>query len=150
MLLWIDEIATTPNSTASKLLIDGRFFCFVIEDGHRHRKVKHETRIPHGLYPVQKATTGRFYEKYKKQYGHEFSIYVDNVPGFSGILIHIGNSVKDTSGCPLVNRNIGLGTDGNFSGTDSASVYRQLYSLVAAAFERGETVMLKVTRAVQP
>lgn len=146
MLIEINEIATTPNSTASVMLVDGRFFCFVLEDGPRDKKVKHETRIPAGMYPVLPAKTGRFYQLYKKRWGHEFAIYLDNVPGFTGILIHIGNTVKDTSGCPLVNRFLGLGVDGNFSGTDSTSVYRQLYSLVAAAFERKEKVLCKVIR----
>lgn len=149
MRITIQTIAETPNSTASMMMVDGRFFCWVLEDGHRDKKVKHETRIPAGLYPINKATSGRFYELYKKRYKHEFAIYVDNVPGFEGIMIHIGNTVKDTSGCPLVNRNIGLGVDGNFFGSDSASVYRQLYSLVDAAFERNETILLEVKRLPQ-
>jgi hypothetical protein len=146
MRLTIQTIAQTPNSTASMLLIDERFFCWVLEDGEREKKVKHETRIPSGIYPIKKATSGRFYNLYKKRYNHEFAIYVDDVPGFTGIMIHIGNTIKDTSGCPLVNRNIGLGVDGNFLGTDSASVYRQLYSLLAAAFERNEKILLEVNR----
>lgn len=50
MNLLLQEIGTTQNSTGSHLLIDGRPFCFTVEDGYRDKKIKHETRIPAGKY----------------------------------------------------------------------------------------------------
>jgi hypothetical protein len=146
MNLFLEEIGTTPNSTASHLFLDNRPFCFVVEDGHRDAKVAGETRIPAGRYQVVARRVGTFFEKYLKQFGHKFSIELRKVPGFDGILIHIGNTVKDTRGCLLVNRFVGLGTDGNYQGTDSTSVYKLLYSLIEKAYERGEDVWIEVQR----
>lgn len=146
MILTILEVASTPNSTASQLLMDNKHFCFVIEDGYREKKVKKETRIGAGRFPVVPVKFGRFFEAYKKKFGHKFALLVKNVPGFDGIMIHIGNYIKDTDGCPLVNRSIGMGVDGNFFGSDSTSVYKLLYSLIDAALERGEEIWLEVIR----
>lgn len=146
MNLRLEEIGTTPNSTGSHLFIDNRPFCFTVEDGYRDKKIKHETRIPAGRYRVVPRTVGSFFEKYKKQFGHKFVLHLLDVPGFEYILLHIGNTVKDTSGCVLVNRFLGLGTDGNYTGTDSTSVYKLMYSLAEKALERGEEIWIEIQR----
>jgi hypothetical protein len=146
MLLELFEIANTANSTASLMAVDGRPLCFVVEDGPREKKVKHETRIPAGVFKILPRKEGSFFTQYSKNFGHKFVLHLQDVPGFEFILIHIGNTIKDTSGCLLVNRFVGLGIDGNFSGTDSTSVYKLLYSLAAAALERGEKIYIKINR----
>ena len=93
------------------------------------------------------AIDGKFYEKYTRDFGHDFALHIANVPGFEWILFHIGNTTKDTRGCLLVNRNIGVGASPrDYVGSDSTSVYKLLYALVKAAFERGEEVWVDVTR----
>lgn len=147
MNIFVEEIGTTPNSTASQMFVDSRPFCFVVEDGHRDKKQFGETRIPAGRYQVIKRKTGKFYEKYRREYGHEFALWVKNVPGFEWILIHIGNTIKDTNGCLLVNRFIGIqALTMDYVGTDSSSVYKLLYALVNAAYQRGEEVWIEITR----
>lgn len=146
MNLKLEEIGNTANSTASHFFLDNRPFCFVVEDGHRDIKVKHETRIPAGKYRVVPRYAGSFYQKYKKQHGHKFVLHVQDVPGFEYILIHIGNTIKDTSGCLLVNRYVGIGIDGNYDGKDSTSVYKMLYTLVSLALDRGEEIWLEIKR----
>lgn len=146
MNITINQIGHTPNSTASMLYIDNRPFSFTIEDGFRDKKVKHETRIPAGRYQIKKRTEGRFYELYKKKWGHKFVPEFVDVPGFLYILFHAGNKIIDTSGCVLPNRYVGIGTDGNYEGLDSQSVYKLLYSLIDAAFEREEEVWVDVVR----
>lgn len=146
MKIRLFEIAATQNSTASLLSIDGKPFCMVVEDGPRDKKVKHETRIPAGIYPVVQRTEGKFFNQYSKRFKHTFVPELLNVPGFTGILIHIGNFVSDTSGCLLVNRLVGLGADGNFSGMDSTTAYKILYNVLAMAFEDGKTVEIEVNR----
>lgn len=146
MLLEVFEIAASANSTSSIMTVDGRPLCFVLEDGARDKKVKHETRIPGGVYKILPRKSGSFFTKYAKDFGHKFVLHLQDVPGFEFILIHIGNTIRDTSGCLLVNRFVGIGINGDFSGTDSTSIYKLLYSLAAAALERGEEIYIKINR----
>lgn len=147
MNLFVEEIGTTADSTGSQLFVDGRPFCFVIEDGYREHKISGETRIPGGRYQVVKHKSGKFFEKYRRDFGHDFALQIANVPGFEWILIHTGNNVKDTKGCLLVNRNIGIqAAPRDYCGTDSMSVYKLLYLLIKAAFERGEEVWIEIER----
>ena len=146
MNLILEEIFTTKNSTASCLILDKRPFCFIVEDGARDKKVKHETRIPSGRYQIKPRRTGSFFKKYSKQFGHKFVPHLQEVPGFEFILIHIGNTIKDTSGCLLVNRFVGLGTDGNAAGADSTSVYKLFYALMEKALEREEEIWIEIRR----
>lgn len=150
MILVLEEIGTTSNSTGSQLIVDKRPFCFTIEDGYRQKKIKHETRIPAGRYRIVARKAGSFFQKYARQFGHKFVPMLLDVPGFDYILIHIGNTVRDTSGCLLVNRFIGLGTDGHYTGTDSTSVYKLLYSLMEKALERDEEIWIEVKRREIP
>lgn len=150
MLLRLEEIAHTASSTASSLLIDGKFFCFVVEDGPRDKKVMHETRIPPGRYRILPRRVGSFFTRYSKAYGHKFVPWLQDVPGFTFILIHIGNTVTDTSGCLLVNRFIGLRPNGLFAGQDSTTVYKLLYSLMELALEREEEIWIEVIRKPIP
>jgi len=146
MNLILEEIFTTKNSTASCLTVENRTFCFVIEDGDRDKKVKHETRIPAGKYQIKPRRAGSFFQRYSKMFGHKFVPHLQQVPGFEFILIHIGNTIKDTSGCLLVNRFVGLGADGNAAGKESTDVYKLLYSLMDKALEQGEEIWIEVRR----
>lgn len=146
MILLLQEIGTTPKSTGSQLLVDNRPFCFVVEDGHRDKKVKHETRIPAGRYRILPRTVGKFFERYSRMHGHKFVPWLQDVPGFEFILMHIGNTILDTSGCLLVNRFLGMDRNGNYIGNDSMSVYKLLYSLMEKALERGEEIWIEVQR----
>ena len=67
MNIQVLKIAESQNSTLSQMRIDGAFFCFVIEDGHRDVKVSGETRIPAGTYKVQRRTHGGFYGHFESR-----------------------------------------------------------------------------------
>lgn len=146
MEITVREVATTKNSTGSLMLLDKRPFCMVLEDGYNFPKIHGKTRIPGGRYRVVPRYDGRIFEEYKKRFGHKFAIFVEDVPGFSGIAIHIGNKVSDTDGCQCVNRSLGIDRNGDFFGSDSTSVYLLLYALIEKAFERKEEVWLSVER----
>lgn len=146
MTLFVEEIGTTPHSTASQLFLDNRPFAFVVEDGYREQKVMGETRIPAGRYQVVQCQQGRFFAAYKNRFGHDFVPYLKNVPGFEGVLLHIGNTVNDTQGCLLICSGIKMDTDGSYLGVESTAAYRRLYSMLNLAYQRGEEVWLEISR----
>lgn len=112
MRLTLMRIANRPTYCIGKLYIDGVYFCDVLEDTDRglkdemseeeilSKKVKGETAIPTGIYPI----TLTYSPKYKKNMP-----LINNVKGYSGIRIHSGNTHKDTEGCLLVGKNKEVG-----------------------------------------
>ena len=112
MKLVLKRTAKRPTYTIGKLYVDGVYFCDTLEDADRglsqdmplleiqRIKVMHETAIPAGTYKVIVSQSPRF--------GRLLPRLLD-VPGFEGILIHRGNTDKDTSGCILVGENKAVG-----------------------------------------
>ena len=79
-----------------------RFQCFSLEDRYREGpKVYEDTRIPEGTYKVEWRTVGRFAKRWQGR-GYPGSLHLLDVPGFTTILIHAGNTHKDTAGCLLM------------------------------------------------
>ena len=83
----------TENSTIGKMLIDGAFFCYTLEDTIRDVKVHGETAIPYGTYKVIVNMSNRFKRL--------MPLLID-VKGFEGVRIHNGNTKEHTHGCILV------------------------------------------------
>ena len=77
-------------------LLDGeKHLCFTLEEPWRDN-ANGISCIPSGLYQVVRH--GWEGEKVQKP----FTWRLLHVPGRSGILIHVGNTLKDTEGCILV------------------------------------------------
>ena len=146
MRLHVQTIAQTLDSTLSAMTHEGRFLCFVLEDGYREQKVAHLTRIPPGVYRVAQRKEGKFYEKHKARWRHEFVPELMDVPGFKYILIHSGNSVDDTSGCLLVGTIAEF--QGNFHVASSSTAYLKVFALIAGAFAKGEAVEIEISREI--
>lgn len=102
--LTVQRILSDNDATFGVMSLNGRFVCHTIEDRHREEKVWGETRIPAGTYRVTLRDFGGFHERYSKKFPdmHQGMLWVRNVPGFEDILIHIGNTAKDSAGCILV------------------------------------------------
>ena len=62
----------------------------------RDVKIKHQTAIPKGIYKVTLTASPRFKRILPR---------LHDVPEFTGVLIHRGNTIDDTSGCILVGEN---------------------------------------------
>ena len=75
--------------------------CFSLEDRFRADKVLGDTRIPEGTYPLRWRRAGRFAQRWQKR-GYPGSLQLHDVPGFSTILLHAGNTKADTEGCLLL------------------------------------------------
>lgn len=95
MLLELQRIYLLKQCTIGTLAIDGLFVCYTLEDVIRPYgiKVPGNTAIPEGEYRVIIDWSNRF---------QKFMPKLLEVPGFDGILIHTGNTAKDTSGCILI------------------------------------------------
>src|SRR6056300_165369 len=123
------------DATNSLLFIDGEFECYGLEDEYRDVKVMHETCIPEGEYEIKLRTDGAF---------HKGMLWLQDVPGFTYILIHTGNTDQHTSGCYIVGEtqtDLDKGKDG-FVG-NSGVAYKKLYPKVADAILAGEEVTIK-------
>lgn len=109
MKIVVKDGFNAQNYTISKLYINESFFCHVLEDKNREkngdgftnqfglRKIKGKTAIPGGVYFLEFTMSSRF----KKM----LPILID-VPWFSGIRIHSGNTELDTDGCLILGNNL--------------------------------------------
>jgi hypothetical protein len=80
--------------TIGKFYIDGIYHCYSLEDKVRTgAKVNGQTAIPNGTYSVVIDVSTRFH----KQLPH-----ILDVPNFTGVRIHSGNTSTDTEGCILL------------------------------------------------
>lgn len=128
------RIANRPTYCIGKLYIDGIYQCDVLEDTDRglddkmteaeilKKKVKGQTAIPSGVYPVYITWS----PKYKKPMP-----LIENVKGYSGIRIHSGNSAKDTEGCLLVGKNKEVGKV-----LESRKTYNELFNILNKTDEK--------------
>lgn len=84
--------------TIGKLYLNDEYFCDTLEDVVRPegRKVAGKTAIPTGEYKVVLTESKRF---------KKLLPLLINVPNFTGVRIHSGNTHHDTEGCILVGEN---------------------------------------------
>lgn len=134
MELRLDRRFLRAGYTIGALFVDGVYFCDTLEDRvrdlAREGKVAGETAIPCGRYRVVMPVSPRF--------GRRLPRLVD-VPGFTGILIHRGNTAADTGGCILVGENRVAGRLVN-----SVAHEVRVVGAVGGALGRGESVWMDV------
>ena len=140
MNIMVNRFTSDGETTLSTIAVDGKFECFGLEDEYRDVKVYGETRIPAGRYIVGVRKYGGFHEKYKKhsRYGkfHRGMLEIMAVPGFTDVLVHVGNREDDTAACLLT----GLGAfskSGQMAIHNSADAYEAFYKKVIEAAENG-------------
>tara|TARA_Y100000385_G_scaffold287067_1_gene350407 strand:+ start:973 stop:1566 length:594 start_codon:yes stop_codon:yes gene_type:complete len=136
------------DATNGMLFIDGIFECYTLEDQYQAVKVMHETCIPEGTYDIKFRKTGGFHSKYSERYknSHYGMLHIQDVPNFTYILIHTGNSDEHTSGCLIVGetqQDLDISKDG-FIGS-SAVAYKKMYAKVAGQLLQGKDVTIEYT-----
>ena len=146
----LDVIRTQfgKDATNGMLFINGVFECYTLEDEVRDVKVHSETAIPLGEYEIKLRTEGGFHTKYTSRYGsmHKGMLWLQDVPGFTWILIHTGNTDQHTAGCLLLGetqQDLDKGKDGFVGGSGDA--YKKAYPKIAKAILNGEKVTIKYT-----
>ena len=124
-----------PKYTIGKLYVDNRYFCDTLEDTDKgldqsmseaeitSKKLYGQTAIPTGTYKVSLDTISpKFKDRSWATFCNGRLPRLLNVKGYSGVLIHVGNSCEDTLGCILVGQNKVKGKVIN-----SSAVFQNLY-----------------------
>lgn len=139
--LLLERIRRDATYTLGKLYIDGIYFCDTLEDPDRGLdndmdlsevqkiKVYGNTAIPTGTYTIDlKTVSPKFRNRTWAQCCEGRLPRLNNVKGFSGVLIHVGNTPKDTLGCILV------GTSNNIGGlVNSRDAFKDLMKILNSA-----------------
>jgi hypothetical protein len=127
--------------TIGKMYIDGDYFCDTLEDRVRdinkngkfdngEVKVAGETAIPYGRYQVVVTMSPKFKRELPR---------LLNVPNFEGILIHRGNTDKDSAGCLLLGENKVKGKVIN-----STPYEQKLVSILKDVQSKGEEIWITI------
>jgi hypothetical protein len=131
----------TADYTVGELYIDNKKKCYTLEDTVRDKKIKHETAIPKGTYKVKLRKYGTTHERYENRFGdlHKGTLEICDVPNYTDVLIHIGNSNIDTSGCILVGER-----ERNGWLFSSTKAYMKIYEIISEALLRDEDVYIEI------
>lgn len=135
MKLRVERRVKGDTYTIGTLYVNGERFCDTLEDKVRNlaggeSKVPGETAIPEGRYKVIVNRSPKF--------GRDLPRLLD-VPQFEGVLIHRGNTDKDSSGCILVGENKVKGKVIN-----STPYEERLVELCKTALAEGETIEIEI------
>lgn len=138
MKLLLERDVKAPFFTLGKMSVDGKHHFFTVEDKIREIpgvpvaewKVPGQTAIPYGNYRVIKTFSNRFQK--------HLPLLLD-VPGFTGIRIHSGNTDKDTEGC------LCIGTGRTREGVSNSRYAMDiLLNLMEEASKRGEVITIEI------
>ena len=141
----IIRVAQGKESTLSHLYIDGIFQCFLLEDKIREVKILKKTAIPEGVFRLRLNTWGGMNKTYFPKYGpiHKGMIEIADLPTFSAVYIHVGNTIVETAGCLLVGLSY-IKKDGDFQVLQSVDAYKQVYKkLYEAATGKDNQIEIK-------
>lgn len=135
MKLVLKRINNQDNYCEGKLYIDGIYQCDVIEDVDRgltsemsiaeiqSKKVYGETAIPKGTYQITlDVVSPKFKDRSWATFCEGKLPRLLDVPGYEGVLIHVGNEASNSLGCLLVGQKT---KDGWIS--NSTQTFKNLY-----------------------
>ena len=137
MELTLNRIFLGSSATIGELLVNDKHLCDTLEDRVRPEgeKVYGKTAIPEGTYEVKLTHSPRFKKILPE---------ILNVPNFSGIRIHTGNSSKDTEGCILVGTWDGEKEDWI---SNSKVAFNKLMSLLQKAADNKEKITITINNS---
>ncbi len=152
MELKVKRKAKRETYVIGDLSIDEVFFSNTLEDTDRgltsdmsdeeikEIKQKSITAIPTGRYKVVMNVQSPKFSKYKQyEFCKGYLPRLVDVPGYEGVLIHIGNYPKDTDGCILVGKNTVKGAV-----MESTATFKKLYDILKNADEAGQDIYITI------
>ena len=92
----IIRIERTPEAVFGVLTLDGAIVCLTLERPDLDNR-QNVSCIPTGVYVCRRNDSPKFGESFKFM----------NVPARSDILLHVGNTVDDSTGCVLLGSEYG-------------------------------------------
>lgn len=118
MELLLKRVAKKDTYTIGKLYVDGKYIADTLEDRDRGLrqdmsleeikkiKVYGQTAIPTGTYKIDMNTVSPKFKNrsWAKPWEGKLPRLI-NVPGYEGVLLHVGNQAQDSLGCVLVGQN---------------------------------------------
>lgn len=122
-MLILNRLSSGSAGTFGVLVYDKKPVCYTLELPWLGN-VQDRSCIPPGEYPVIKVNTPRFDECF----------LVKHVPFREGILIHPGNSLKDTRGCILPGLDVDCHSDFQEI-VQSRLAMKRLYSCLPSSFQ---------------
>ena len=152
MKLFLRRIFKGPRYTIGKLFINGVYECDTLEDQDRGltsqmsleeikaKKVYGVTAIPTGTYSINMTTVSpKFKDRAWAKPYKGILPRLENVKGYEGVLIHVGNKAEDTLGCILVGENKVKGQVIN-----STATFYELMTVLLKAQSAGEVIELTI------
>ena len=149
MEILVRRIAKRPTYTIGRMYIDGKYVCDTLEDTDRglkqtdslssiqKKKVYGQTAIPTGIYGITlNVISPKFKDRGWAKFCNGKLPRLLNVPGYDGVLIHVGNKPEDTLGCILVGYNKIKGQLIN-----STEAFKKLYSVLS----KSSTITIVIT-----
>lgn len=151
MEILLKRTTKNPNCTLGELFINGVFECNTLEDPDRgltdsmseseikSKKIYGNTAIPTGTYKIDMNTVSSKFSSrsWAKPYGGKLPRLQD-VKGYEGVLIHVGNTSEDTLGCILV------GQKASNKIINSTACFMELMTALLKAKARGEEITIKI------
>lgn len=136
MELRVNRFKRTEKATLGRLFVDGVAECYTLEDVVRPdgEKVDGATAIPAGTYNVIIDASTRF----KRDMPH-----IMDVPNFTGVRIHSGNTDADTEGCILLGT--AIKDDDFISGSKEA--FNTFFPKLQAVINAGEDAEILIHNA---
>lgn len=145
MNILLKRFALKPLYTVGHIYIDGKYITDSLEPPSRHltsemkvsaiqrAKLPDGTAIPTGTYRILITRSPRF--------GKWLPLLLD-VPGFSGVRIHAGNTKADTTACILPGKN-------RYPGRviSSTLALHDIINRMTAALSRGEKIFITITES---
>lgn len=142
MLISLQRTRENHLSTVGTISAGGPPIFSTLEDGARNPKVHGETRIPAGRYGLKLRTEGGMNARYLDRFGptfHHGMLWLQDVPDFTFVYIHIGNMPTESDGCILIGSHTVEPTRSGYPYrvSESEKAYRLFYPRVAEAISRG-------------
>ncbi len=144
MELILKRFSGAEESTLGLVFVEEKFFCYSLEDQFNEPKIPGETRIPPGRYQILLRTEGGMNERYGKRFDwHDGMLWLQDVPNFTFIYMHVGNKDDDSEGCILTGDGQVQNVTERGQVTSSVSAYRRLYEVITEALLH-EEVWIKI------